>query len=109
MVLRRSLIALAVLVVVSVGLWGLDRAYNQPARNFVRSVTLGMTRDRVRTVAGAPRERLAKGSTQLPWGGTPKRIMPGEAWVYYFGLGNVHRVTVLFRGGVVAALIVDRT
>jgi len=109
MVLRWSLIALAVLVVVSVGLWGLDRAYNQPARDFVRSVRIGMTRDRVRMVAGEPRERLAKESNQWSWGDTPERIMPGEAWVYYFGLGYVHRVTILFRGGVVAALIVDRT
>ena len=87
----------------------IDSKYNEPVRIFEKTVHAGMTRDQVLASAGEPRERLAGGTVEPPWGGSPERLLQEEAWVYYFGLGSIHRVTVLFRRNAVVGVLVETT
>ena len=89
--------------------WWVDRSYNKPARDFEKAVHAGMTRNQVLRLAGEPRERLARGVTQWPWGVHPERVIRDEAWVYYFGLGGIHRVTILLNGNVVVGVFLEST
>lgn len=108
MVQKSAIAAVAIVALFSMLGW-VDRTYNEPARKTQRLVQPGMTREAVRRVAGEPRERVAKGSIPSNWGAHPERALPGDTWIYYFGLGNIHRVTVSFEGDRVVEVLHDST
>jgi hypothetical protein len=83
--------------------------YHHGHREFLRAVHVGMAEGAALARAGPPAEIIPAGRTLTRWGGHPARVFQDEAWVYYFGPGHVHRITVLMRQASVVKIIFDGT